>query len=57
LREKRSIYGVGNPEGKRPLGRPEGRREVIIRMNLGPIDGVVWPGLISLRIGRSSGLF
>jgi hypothetical protein len=41
---------VGKPEGKRPLGRP--RREwTIVRQ-----DGMVWIGLIWLRIGTSGGL-
>jgi hypothetical protein len=30
-------YFVGNPEGKRPLGRPGGRWEDNIRMDLGGI--------------------
>jgi hypothetical protein len=37
---------VGTPEGKRPLGRPRRRREN---------NGVVWTGLIWLRIGTSGG--
>jgi hypothetical protein len=34
--EKRNVYKVlkGNPEGKRPLGRPRRRWEDAIRMNL-----------------------
>jgi hypothetical protein len=32
---------VGKPEGKRPLGRPRGRREEGIRMELGEIG---WGG-------------
>jgi hypothetical protein len=34
--EERKVYSVsvGNPEGKRPLGRPRRRREDDIRMNL-----------------------
>jgi hypothetical protein len=35
--EKRKAYRllVGKPEGKRPLGRPRGRRVFNIRMDLG----------------------
>jgi hypothetical protein len=34
--EERNVYRVlmGTPEGKRPLGRPSGRREDRIRMDL-----------------------
>jgi hypothetical protein len=46
---------VGNPEGKRPLGRPRRRWEDNIRMDLRH-DGVVWTGLIWLRIGTSGEL-
>jgi hypothetical protein len=54
--EKRNAYRilVGNPEGKRPLGRPERRLVDNIKMDLREIDGVVWPELIWLRIGTSS---
>jgi hypothetical protein len=45
---------VGKPEGKRPLGRP--RRWVNnIKMDLRE-NGMVWTGLIWLRIGTSGGL-
>jgi hypothetical protein len=48
MREKRNTYKllVGNPEGKRPIGRPR-RRWVDIRMDLGkPGWGDVdWIGL------------
>jgi hypothetical protein len=53
--EKRNAYRllVGKPEGKRPLGRP-GRRWVDnIRMDLERWDGVMWTGLVWLRIGTS----
>jgi hypothetical protein len=40
------------PEGKRLLGRP--RREYNIKMDL-RLDGVVWAGLIWLRIGTGEG--
>ena len=40
--ERRGIYRVlvGKPEGKRPLGRPQGRWEVSIKMDLK--EGGVW---------------
>jgi hypothetical protein len=55
--EKRNAYRilVEKPEGKRPLGRPRRRSEDNIRMDLGE-DGMVWTGLIWLRIGTSGGL-
>jgi hypothetical protein len=42
--EKRNAYriSVGNPEGKRPLGRPRRRWEDNIRMNLREIG---WGGM------------
>jgi hypothetical protein len=48
--EKRNTYRllIGKPEGKRPLGRP--------RWILKSWDGVVWTGLIWLRIQRSGWL-
>jgi hypothetical protein len=51
--EKRNTYRilVGKPEGKRPLGRPRRRWVDNIEM-----DGMVWIGLIWLRIGTSVGL-
>jgi hypothetical protein len=53
--EKRNVYRilVGVPEGERPLGRPR-RKCVDIKIDLGERwDGVVWTGLIWLRIGTS----
>jgi hypothetical protein len=52
--EKRNAYRilVGNPEGKKPLGRPRCRWEDNIRMDLREIG---WTGLIWLRIGTSGG--
>jgi hypothetical protein len=49
---------VGNPEGKRQLGRPRRRWVDNIKMDLREIgcDGVEWIGLIWLRIGTSGGL-
>jgi hypothetical protein len=51
--EKRNGYSllVGNPEGKRPLGRPgHGWMDNIIK------DGLVWTGLVWPRIGISGEL-
>jgi hypothetical protein len=45
---------VGKPEGKRALGRPRRKWEDNIRMDVRS-DGVVWTGLIWLRIGTSGG--
>jgi hypothetical protein len=52
--EKRNAYRilVGKPEGNRPTRRPRRRLEDNIRMDLR--DGVVWTGLMWLRI-RTSG--
>jgi hypothetical protein len=46
---------VGRPEGKRPLGRPRCRWVNNIKIDL-RWDGVVWAGLIWLRIGNGGGL-
>jgi hypothetical protein len=43
------------PEGKRPLGRRRLRWVDNIKMDRRDIDGVVWSGLISLRIGTNGG--
>jgi hypothetical protein len=50
--EKRNADRIlmGKREGKRPLGRPRRRWVDNIKM-----DGVVWTGLIWLRIGTSGG--
>jgi hypothetical protein len=57
--EKRNAYRIleGKPECKRPLGRPGRRWWTIIKWNLKREDGMVWIGLIWLRIGTSGGLF
>jgi hypothetical protein len=53
--EKRNAYRilVGKPEGRRPLGSTSRRWADSIKMDLREIgwDGVVWTGLIWLRIG------
>jgi hypothetical protein len=53
MREKRNAYKVlvGKPEGKRPPGRQRHIRWIFEKQN-----GVVWAGLIWLRIGTSGGL-
>jgi hypothetical protein len=45
--EKRNAYRilVGNPEGKRPLGRPRRRWIIKLEWILEREDGVVWTGL------------
>jgi hypothetical protein len=51
--EKRCVYRVlvGNPEGKRPLGRPRHRWEDNIRMGLQEVGcvGMDWIGLAQDR--------
>jgi hypothetical protein len=47
---------VGNTEGKRPLGRPRHRWVDNIRMILERWDGVMWTGLVWLRIGTGGEL-
>jgi hypothetical protein len=56
--EKRNMYRllVGKPEGKRPLGRPRCRWVDNIRMDLEGWDGVMWTGLVWLRIGTGGEL-
>jgi hypothetical protein len=55
--EKRNAYRlfVGNPEGKRPLGRPRRRWVDNIRMDLG-VGWVMLTGLVWLRIGTGGEL-
>jgi hypothetical protein len=57
MRPKRNAYRilVGKPEGKSPLGRPRRRWVDNIKMDLRQ-DGMLWIGLIWLRIGTSGGL-
>jgi hypothetical protein len=58
--EKRNAYRImkGKAEGKRALERPRRRWVVNIKINLRVIgwNGMIWTGLIWLRIGTSGGL-
>jgi hypothetical protein len=58
--EKRNAYRIlmGKTEGKRPLGRPRRRWVYNIKMYLRDVgwDGMVWIGLIWLRIGTGGRL-
>jgi hypothetical protein len=56
--EKRNAYRLlmGKPVGKRPLGRPRRRWVDNIGMDLGEVGGVVWTGLVWLRIGTGGEL-
>jgi hypothetical protein len=49
---------IGKPEGKRPLGRPRCSwvDNIVFEWIFERQDGVVWTGLIWLRIGTSVGL-
>jgi 3-oxoacyl-ACP reductase-like protein len=51
--EERGVYRVlvGNPEGKRPLGRPRRRWEDNIKMDLQEVGcgGMDWIGLVQNR--------
>jgi hypothetical protein len=50
--EKKSAYRLllGKPEGNRPLGRPRRRWWIILGCILERWDGVMWTGLVWLRI-------
>jgi hypothetical protein len=56
--EKRNVYRLlmGIPEGKRPLGRPRRRWVIILEWILERWDGVMWTGLVWLRIGTGAEL-
>jgi hypothetical protein len=56
MEEKMNAYRlfVGKPEGKRPLGRPRHRLLDNIWMYLE--DGVMWTGLVWLKIGTGGEL-
>jgi len=55
--ERRGVYRVlvGNPEGKRPLGRPRHRWEDNIKVDLQEMGRGVWTGWSWLRIGTGDG--
>jgi hypothetical protein len=55
--EKRNAYRllVRKPEGKRPPGRPRCRR-ILLGWILERWDGVMWTGLVWLRIGTGGEL-
>ena len=46
---------VGKPEGKRPLGRPRRRWEIILRWLFRKWEGVVGTGWSWLRMGTGGG--
>jgi hypothetical protein len=46
---------VGNPESKRPLGRPRRRWKDNIKMNFQEVGGVVGTGWSCFRIGTGGG--
>jgi hypothetical protein len=56
--EERKVYRVlmGNPKGKRPLGRPRRRWEDGIRMDLREIGWRVYSGSGWLRVETVGGL-
>jgi len=56
MAENRNTYRilVGEPEVKRPLGRPRCRWEANIKMDLKIYDCRAWIGFAWLRIGTSS---
>jgi hypothetical protein len=55
--DRRGAYRVlvGRSEGKKPLGRPNPRRENNIKRVFKKWDGEAWTGLIWLRIGTGGG--
>jgi hypothetical protein len=57
--EERKVYRglVGNPEGRRPLGRTKRRWKDGFKMDLTETGCGVWSGLNWLRIGTGGGLF
>jgi hypothetical protein len=58
MEERRNAFQllVRKPEGKRPLGRPRRRWVDNIKMILERWDGVMWTGLVWLRIGTGGEL-
>ena len=57
MEEGRGVHKVlvGKPEGKRPLGRPRGRWEDNIKMNLEEVGRGLATGWSWLRIGTGGG--
>jgi hypothetical protein len=56
-REEKCIQSlVGKLEGERPLGRPRCIWKVILKWILKEYDGLMWTGIIWLRIGISGRL-
>jgi hypothetical protein len=55
--KRRGVYRVlvGNPEGKKPLGRPKHRWEDNIKMTLQEWHVGVWTGPSWLSIGTDGG--
>jgi len=55
--ERRGVYRVlvGNPEGKRPLGRPRSRWEYNVKIDHQEVGCGGWSGSISLRIRTGGG--
>jgi hypothetical protein len=55
--EGRGVYRVlvGNPEGKRPLGRPRRRWEDYIKADLQEVGCGIWTRLNWLRIETDGG--
>ena len=47
--EKCVQFGVGIPEGNRPLGKPRRISENNIKMNLQEVECTAWTGLIWVR--------
>jgi hypothetical protein len=57
MREDRGVHRVlmGKPEGKRPLGRQDINRRIILRWIFRKLVGVVGTGWRWLRIGTGGG--
>jgi hypothetical protein len=49
--DKKGVYrvSVGRPEGRRPLARPRGRSEEILKLVFSTWNGDAWSGLMWLR--------
>jgi len=57
--DRRDAYRclVRRPDGKRPLGRPRLRWEIILKFIFKEWNGDAWTGLLWLRIGAGDGRF